>query len=165
MASLSLTKPRSHADSKPMIVSPRGHSMLSRLTYANVVATIALLVAVGTGSAFALTITGSQIKDSTVTTKDLKDLTVGSRDLATSAVTAAKLASNAVTAAKLATNAVSSAKIADGAIVSADLADKSVTRAKIADGAISTGQLDALTTFAFQDVTSVVPGDGVSVKQ
>ncbi|MBC7643505.1 MAG: hypothetical protein H7123_00140 [Thermoleophilia bacterium] len=163
-----------------MNVISRTHRLLPRFTYANVVATIALVVAVGTGSAFALTVTGAQIKDSTVTTKDLKDLTVGSRDLATSAVSAAKLATNAVSSTKIADGAITSTKIGDGSVTdtklsnsavtssrildggvtSGDLADGSVGRSKLAANAVSNSQLDVGLTVALQKDVTYVPRAG-----
>lgn len=61
--------------------------MRSRLTYANVVATLALLIAVGGASAFAAT--------------SLPGNSVGSRQLKKNAVTAAKIRNGAVTGSKI----------------------------------------------------------------
>lgn len=48
--------------------------MRSRLTYANVMATIAVFVALGGSSYAALTITGKQVKNNSLTGKDIKNL-------------------------------------------------------------------------------------------
>ena len=50
------------------------------LSYANVVATIALFMALGGVSYAALTITGKNIKDSSVTGKDVKNKSLGKKD-------------------------------------------------------------------------------------
>ena len=72
--------------------------MRPRVTYANVVATLALFIALGGASAFA----ASQLGKNTVGTKQLK--------------------ANSVTAAKIKDQAVGSAKLADGAVTAAQLA-------------------------------------------
>ena len=52
----------------------------ARLTYANVVATLALFIALGTGSSYAVSkISGSQIRDSSIAGKKLKLNTLGAK--------------------------------------------------------------------------------------
>src|SRR5215212_2286772 len=73
-----------------------------RLTYANVIATIALFVALGGTSYAAIRITGKNIKNNTVTTKDIRNRTIRSKDLKKgllSSTKAAPLASSAFQAA------------------------------------------------------------------
>jgi hypothetical protein len=53
----------------------------SRLTYANVVATLALFVALGGGSYAAITITGKNVKNSSLTGKDIKNSSLTSSDV------------------------------------------------------------------------------------
>lgn len=74
----------------------------SKLTYANVVATLALFLVVAGGSAFAAT--------------HLAKNSVGARQIKKNAVTAAKIRSGAVTTAKIRNGAVTGAKIAAGSI-------------------------------------------------
>lgn len=52
-----------------------------RLSYANVVATLALFIALGGSATAALLITGKQVKNGTLTGVDLKDGSVGSADV------------------------------------------------------------------------------------
>jgi hypothetical protein len=69
-----------------------------RLTYANVIATIALFVALGGTSYAALRITGKNIKNNTVTSKDIRNRTIRGKDLKKgllSSTKAAPLASSA----------------------------------------------------------------------
>lgn len=54
--------------------------MRKRLTYANVMATIAVFVALGGSSYAAVTITGKDIKDGTVTGQDVKDKSLTAKD-------------------------------------------------------------------------------------
>jgi hypothetical protein len=109
----------------------------ARLTYANVVATLALFVALGTGGAYAAasitgadvvdeSLTGADVKgtpsvDGTLTGFDIQNLSIGTSDLAGSAVVAGKLGQKAVTGPKLADNAVTGAKVADGSLTGADI--------------------------------------------
>jgi hypothetical protein len=52
----------------------------SRLTYANIMATIAVFVALGGSSYAAITITGKSVKDSSLTGKDVKNRSLVARD-------------------------------------------------------------------------------------
>jgi hypothetical protein len=54
--------------------------MRKKLTYANVMATVAVFVALGGSSYAAVTITGKDIKDGTVTGKDVKDRSLTAKD-------------------------------------------------------------------------------------
>lgn len=83
-----------------------------RLTYANVVSTIAVFLVLGGGAAVAADQLGKN--------------SVGSKQLKKNAVTAAKLKNNAVTAAKLANGAVTNAKLADNAVTGAKVDEASL---------------------------------------
>jgi hypothetical protein len=76
-------------------------SLREKLSYANVVATIALVLAVA-GIPTAAAITASKVKKNAVGTKQLKNGSVTPAKLAPGAVTADKLADGNVTASKLA---------------------------------------------------------------
>src|SRR3954468_12815112 len=58
-----------------------------RLTYANVVATLALFVALGGSSYAAVTLTGRNIKDSSLTGRDVKDKSLAGADVKDSSLT------------------------------------------------------------------------------
>lgn len=105
----------------------------TRLTYANVTATIALVLALGGASAFAATKIGS---------KQLKAGAVTAAKIHAAAVTEAKLGEGAVSAAKLRDGAVSGAKLGDGAVTGPKLAADAVTGAKVADGSLSGRDID-----------------------
>ena len=53
----------------------------ARLTYANVVATLALFIALGGSSYAAVTITGREVRDDSLTGRDIRDGSVRARDL------------------------------------------------------------------------------------
>lgn len=76
-------------------------AVLRRLTYANVIATLALFLALGGGAVWAANKQGAKI---------------GTGKLKPNAVTAGKIKANAVTQAKIRENAVTNAKIREGAV-------------------------------------------------
>lgn len=89
-----------------------------RLTYANVVSTLALFLVLTGGAAYAAK-------------------KIGSHELRGGAVTTAKIKRNAVTRSKIKAGAISAAKIANGAVTNARLANGSVSLEKLAPGFIA----------------------------
>jgi hypothetical protein len=114
----------------------------SRITYANVMSTIAVVFALGGGVAYAA---------NTVFSEDIVDGEVKAADLAPNAVTGGKLAQNSVTTNKitdggveladLAANAVNGATVVDESLTSSDLGTNSVDATEVADGAIDSGEI------------------------
>jgi hypothetical protein len=82
-----------------------------RLTYANVVSTLALFLVLAGGAAYAAKVAKKSI---------------GPSQLKANAVTTAKIKANSVTTRKIKRNAIATAKIKDGAIESEKIADGSV---------------------------------------
>lgn len=82
-------------------------SILSRLTYANVVATLALVLALAGGVAFAAT----QLEKNSVKSKHIKDGQVRAPDVGAAAIGAEEIGEGAV----------NSAKVADGSLGGADI--------------------------------------------
>jgi hypothetical protein len=97
--------------------------MRPRLSYANVVSTIALFVVLG-GGAYA-----------THTHK------IGTQDLRSNSVTAKKIRGGAVGPAKLRTNAVRPRKIRSNAVRRRHIIDDAITTPKLADGAVTAQKL------------------------
>ena len=89
-----------------------------RLTYANVMSSIAVFLVLGGGAAYAAK-------------------KIGSHELRGGAVTTAKIKRNAVTRSKIKAQAISTAKIAKGAVTNARLAEGSVSLEKLAPGFIA----------------------------
>jgi len=113
-----------------------------RLTYSNVMSSLAVFLVLGGGAAVAATKIGAgdlkansvktgKIVKEAVTTSKLKSGSVVTTKIANGAVTGAQLADGSVDGAKIADNAVGTAKIADNAVNTAKIADKAVTGAKI----------------------------------
>ena len=103
-----------------------------RLTYANVMSSLAVFLVLGGGAAFAAHKLGRG--------------SVGTRQLKANAVTTAKLKRNAVTTRKIAKNAVGAGKIKVGAISTDKLAKAAVTGEKIAQQTVTGANIDAAST-------------------
>jgi hypothetical protein len=143
-------------------------SVRKRLTYANVMSSIAVFLVLAGGTAFAAaklgknTVGTKQLKNNAVTATKIKNGAVTGGKLAAGAVSGAqlgtgsvnesKLADGAVGGAKLANGAVGGSKIAGGAVGGSQLADGAVTTSKIADGAVTGAQINAPST-PFSQVT------------
>lgn len=96
--------------------------ILKRLTYANVMSSIAVFLVLGGASAYAIKKVGShEIKGNSITTGKLKR----------EAVTTAKIKNSAVTTNKIKNEAVTSAKLDDGAVTTSKIANDAVTGDKV----------------------------------
>ena len=110
-----------------MLKSIRRLRSPARLSYANVVATLALFVALGGASYAAVA-----LPKNSVHSKQIAKAAVRTGDLGRAAVTGAKLAPGAVTQAHISAGAVGAGQLGDGAVGTGKLADGAVTAAKIA---------------------------------
>jgi hypothetical protein len=117
----------------------------NKLTYSNVLASLALFVALsGVAVAAGLpnnSVGAHKLKNGAVTTKKLRKEAVTALKIAPGAVNGSKLAGGAVGAGALAGGAVTGSKLGNGAVTTAKLADGSVTNSKIANGVVGTGKL------------------------
>ena len=114
----------------------------SRLSYANVMATVAMFMALG-GGAYAVaaaptnSVTSTSIRNHQVKQQDLASRAVSNSKIVGRAVSNGKIADNAIDSSKLAAGAVSTTKVLDGAITTPKLADNSVTSGKLAANSVS----------------------------
>jgi hypothetical protein len=92
----------------------------ARLSYANVASTLALVLAVGGGSAYAAQ-------------------TIGRSNIRTHAVSGSKIAKNAVTASKVRNSALSGRDLRDGSVTTADVANGSLQAVDFAAGQLPKG--------------------------
>jgi hypothetical protein len=128
-----------------------------KLSYANVIATIALFVALG-GAAVAAglpqnSVGSKQIKRGAVSAAKLKRGAVTSGKIAPRAVTAGKLGANAVLPGNLGDGIISTDKISDGAVIASKIKNGVVTTNKLTNGAVTTPKLgdDAVTAAKLAD--------------
>jgi hypothetical protein len=116
-----------------------------KLSYANVIATIALFIALG-GAAVAAglpknSVGAKQLKRSAVTTKALHNKAVTAGKIAPRAVVAGKLGPNAVLPGNLGKGVISTEKISDGAVIASKIKNGVVTANKLQNGAVTTPKL------------------------
>jgi hypothetical protein len=118
-----------------------------QLNYANVIATIALFVALG-GAAVA-----AGLPRNSVGANQLKRNAVTSAKIKRAAVTSGKIAPKAVVAGKLGANAVLPGNLGNGIITTNKLSDSSVIASKIKNGVVTTNKLNngAVTTAKLGD--------------
>lgn len=124
-------------------------SIRRRLTYANVMSSLAVFLVVGGATALAAghlgknTVGTKQLKKNSVTTAKIKKNAVNGAKIKAGSVGGAKLADGAVSTGKLATNAVDGSRLANGAVSTDKLVNGAVTGDKLAAGAVGSGQLGA----------------------
>lgn len=116
-----------------------------QLNYANVIATIALFVALG-GAAIAAglpknSVGTNQLKRGAVSAAKLKRAAVTSGKIAPKAVTAGKLGANAVLPGNLGNGIITTNKISDGAVIASKIKNGVVTTNKLNNGAVTTAKL------------------------
>ena len=120
-------------------------SFLPKLSYSNVIASIALFVALG-GAAVAAglprnSVGPNQIKRGAVNAAKLKRNAVNSAKLAPKSVIAGKLAPNAVTPGNIGNGAVTTSKLAANAVIASTIKNNVVTTNKLNNGAVTTQKL------------------------
>ena len=137
-----------------------------RLTYANVMSSIAVFLVLGGGAAFAANQLGKnsvgskQLKKNAVTAVKIKNNAVTNPKIADGAVTGGKLANGSVTTDKIGGGAVTTDRIAEGAVAGGKIAGGAVTGDKIANGTV-TGE--KLATEYLPSSTLGLPVAGASV--
>jgi hypothetical protein len=115
--------------------------MRPKLTYANLTSTLALVIAIGTGGAYAAS--------------KLPTNSVGEFQLRPGAVTAQKIRKSAITAPKIKGEAVKQGKIANGSITAAKMSGGSVANSSLQEGSVSGSKLapDSVTGDKVQENT------------
>lgn len=123
-----------------------------RLTYSNVIASLALFAALG-GVAVAAglpknSVGPKQIKRGAVTAAKIRKQAVTSAKLANGAVTIGKLAPNSVGPTNIGNGAVTTPKIGKAAVIAESIKNSVVTTNKLNNEAVTTGKIDkeAVTT-------------------
>lgn len=122
-------------------------SRLPKLSYSNVIATIALFIALG-GAAVAAglprnSVGAKQLKRGAVTAAKLKKQAVTSGKLAPKSVVAGKLGPNAVLPGNIGNGAITSAKIGAGAVIANSIKNGVITTNKLTSKAVTVDKLAA----------------------
>jgi hypothetical protein len=116
-----------------------------KLNYANVIATIALFVALG-GAAVAAglpknSVGPNQLKRGAVTAAKLKRGAITAGKIAPKAVVAGKLGANAVLPGNLGNGIITTNKLSDGSVIAAKIKNSVITTNKLNNGAVTTAKL------------------------
>jgi len=117
--------------------------MKPKITYANVVSTLALFIALGGATAYA----ASKLPDRSVGEFQLRPGAVTAEKIRKGAVSAPKIKAEAIKQGKLAAGSVTAAKMTQGSVASASIQDSSISNAKIAPEAVS-GDKALVSTFS-----------------
>ena len=137
----------------------------SRLTFANVCSFLALVIAIGTGSAYAANTIGSsdiingQVKsadigNNQVQSIDVKDDSLTGADIAFESLTGSDIASGSLTSAEIEDDSVDGLDIRDEGIESSDLSPGAVESSDISDGAIQGHLGDPIAVSSALDTTT-----------
>jgi hypothetical protein len=117
--------------------------MKPRLSYANVVSTLALFIALTGASAYAAnklankSVGEPQLRPGAVTADKIRSNAVTAPKIKAAAIKEGKLAAGSVTAAKMALNSVASGPLAPNAVTNEKLAPDSVTGDKVVESTLS----------------------------
>lgn len=145
-----------------------------RVTYANVMSSIAVFLVLGGGAAIAAglaknSVGSKQLKKNAVTETKIKNGVVTSGKIADGSIVTAKLADGSVVTGKIVNAAVTSDKLADGSVVAIKLGngavttvkllDAAVTNAKIANDAVNAAKIAADSVGSSEIVSGVVGSD------
>ena len=116
--------------------------LFRRLTYANVASTLALVIALGGGTAYAAnTVFSTDIVDGQVKTVDLGKGAVTTPKLRAGAVTSTEVLDGTLSSTDLADNTVSSFDVSDGTLMSADIASQAIAQNNLRLGSVGRDQL------------------------
>jgi hypothetical protein len=127
-------------------------ALKGKLTYANVIATMALFLALSGGVAWAAHKIGAN---------QLKSNSVGTGKIKKNAVTATKIKKSAITNTKLANGAVSNAKLADGAVNFAKLATGTNVIASATSAPVNVNSVNTAIPVPLTGTTTFTPQAGV----
>ena len=112
-----------------------------RLTYANVVASLSLFIALGGGAYAAVAVTSEDIVDETIQSQDISPEAVRTADIGKQAVTLDRMHDYSVNGAKVVDNSLSGADVANGSLTGSDVADGSLGGADVEDGSLTGADL------------------------
>ena len=137
----------------------------SRLTYANVMATLGVFIALG-GTAYAVnTVGSSDIIDGEVKSVDIGNNEIGSSDVKDNSINTfdvhsfigADVVDGSLTAADLAISSVDSAEIRNFSVANVDIRNNSVETSVVEDGSLNDEDVGQTTLTDFSATIGVVP--------
>ena len=115
----------------------------SRLTFANVCSFLALVIAIGTGSAYAAnTIDSADIINGQVKSPDIGNNQVQSVDVKDDSLTGADIASGSLTSSEIGDESLTSVDIQDGALDGSDIRVDGIESPNLAPGSVGSSEID-----------------------
>lgn len=114
----------------------------SRLTYANVMASVAVFLALGGGAYAAATIGSSDIQRNAVLSKHIKKANVKGGDIAPNAVNGTKVADGSLNGADVFDGSLAGADVLDGSLTGADVSNNSLAGADVSDNSLGGADVD-----------------------
>jgi hypothetical protein len=126
-----------------------------RLSYANVVSTLALVIAMGSGTAYAAnewtganirngTLTGADVRNGSLTSVDIRNGTVTTGDVRNGTLSGTDVRDGGLGAADLAASSVRTGHVLDGTLTGTDVFDGSLSGADVQDNAITSDDVAPL---------------------
>jgi hypothetical protein len=116
---------------------------LAGLSYSNVMSTIAVVVAIGTGSAYAAATIGSpEVIDESLTSVDVKNASLTGGDVADSSLTGADVLNGSLAGTDIKDSTIVSKEILNDSLTDADLAQGSVRGNEVADDSLGGDDID-----------------------
>jgi hypothetical protein len=134
-----------------------------RVSYANVMATVAVFIALGGGAYAALnlpagSVTSKEIARNAVRAKQIAKRAVRKKEVARNAIRSRKIKDGRVKTFDLADAAITSPKLADDSVVSSKLAASSVTTPKLADESVTPPKLGTVDYARVEDAGTTSSG-------
>jgi hypothetical protein len=135
--------------------------LAARLTYANVMATAAVFIALGGGAYAAIKLPANSVGTAQITKQGVK-----AADLGTAAVTSPKLAAKAVRTAALSDGAVAFSKLGPNAVDGSKVIDNSLGGADVNEATLdavpAAGRADSLSRVDYETATAPIPAGAAS---
>ena len=130
--------------------------ILARLSYANVIATLALFLALG-GTAYAAgTIGSGAIIDNSIRSEDIRNGAVKSIDVSNGTIASGDILDGTVASGDILDDTIVSGDISDGTIASGDISDDTVASGDILDDTIVSGDISNGTIAAADMASGVI---------
>jgi hypothetical protein len=117
-------------------------SLRARMTYANVVSSLALFLVVSGGTALAAaTITGDDIVDESITGVDIQNSSLESGDVANGSLTGLDVSDGSIASADVVNSSLTGTDVMDGSILTSDIGNTTIIGADVANSTLSGGKI------------------------
>ncbi len=108
----------------------------SHLSFANVMATMALFIALGGTSYAAVMITGADVRDGSLTGRDVRDGSLGASDVISNSLGTGEVRNGSLTGRDVRDSSLGSSDVIDGSLNGRDVRDSSLGSSDVIDGSL-----------------------------